>query len=337
MDKRTEYVGPNIFVRIFSGILLIQALAGFVFILHHWWTGADRTITPGGVAMCVFTLVLAGAAANGLRSRVAISEDTIEIRSAFYTRRLKRSEITGTRTVYAGRWRGRELWVYDSQGQYTPIPNIVKRRLTDDNWVAGLDDLTQVQIKRNSDSFASDERLGTSEGERRWNGSAWQGRTNFLNLASFMILFMTLIVPDDLAYVRWPLVLAAIAMPLLAVGITYFTYGAVDLIHRERDEGPNLQVLSGAPLVLLWLSFDVHGGHWGTAWTIGFCLAIPVTYWLTRLMRAAGHSLEFRGPATFLVVAMYFASSILLLRDHREQLRSQREVPTTSTTSRTPP
>jgi len=332
MEKRTrtgnrtgaEHVGPNVFVKFFAGILILQTFAVFLFVIWYWWTTTDRSFGPAGIGLIMTSLFIAGAAANGLRARLVIEPDAVVVRDVFSTRRIKRSDISGSRTVYAGRWRGNELWIYDKSGQPVPIPSELQDQLINDSWVAGLDDLDQADIKRNSDSFATDERLGETEGDRRWNGSAWQFWTNGLNLFSFAFLFMVVQLPFTEEKVRWPFILITMAIPVLAVGINVFTNGAVDLVNRGRDDGPNLQFLSLAPLVLLWRSFDVHGGHWGAAYGLGFCLAIPVTFWLTRLMREGGHSLDIRGPVTYLMVAMYFASSILLFRDHRELMRQSR-------------
>lgn len=317
--------GPNVVFKFVAGILILQAFAVCLFVIWYWWTTTDRSFGPAGVGLIMTSLFIAGAAANSVRARLVIEPDAVVVRDVFSTRRIKRSDISGTRTVYAGRQRGNELWLYDTSGQPIPIPSELQDQLLNDPWVAGLEDLDQADIKRNSDSFATDERLGETEGDRRWNGSAWQFWTNILNFLSFPFLVVVVRLPFTEAQGRWPVLLVAIAIPLLAVGINLFSNGAVDLVDRGRDDGPSVPFLSWAPLVLLWRSFDVHGGHWGAAWGLGLCLAIPVTFWLTRLMREAGHSLDIRGPATYLMVAMYFASSILLFRDHREILRAERE------------
>jgi hypothetical protein len=75
---------------------------------------------------------------------------------------------------------------------------------------------------------------------------------------------------------------------------------------------------------MLWLAFDVEGGRWGSAWGLGFGLAIPATLWICGTMRRAGHSMDIRGPMTFIFAVIYFASAILLFREHREILRERR-------------
>ena len=245
MEKRTrtgnrtgaEHVGPNVFVKFFAGILILQTFAVFLFVIWYWWTTTDRSFGPAGIGLIMTSLFIAGAAANGLRARLVIEPDAVVVRDVFSTRRIKRSDISGSRTVYAGRWRGNELWIYDKSSQPVPIPSELQNQLLDDSWVAGLDDLDQADIKRNSDSFATDERLGETEGDRRWNGSAWQFWTNGLNLFSFAFLFMVVQLPFTEEKVRWPFILITMAIPVLAVGINVFTNGAVDLVNRGRDDG----------------------------------------------------------------------------------------------------
>ncbi|KLD77633.1 hypothetical protein Y886_14665 [Xanthomonas hyacinthi DSM 19077] len=300
-----------------------MALGACGFFVYYWWTATDRTVSAFGVSLCLMALGCAAYGVNSLWSHIVIEPDAVVIKDAISTRRIERSDIGGAREVYVDSQRGTELWLYDKSGQRIFVPHALGQKLLGDTWAEGIEDLDQRDINRVNASFATDERLGDSEAERRWNGSTWLGRTNFLNLLAIPVGLMALGLGDD-APLPWPLFLIIAAMPILAVGINVVTDGAVDLHSRANDDGPNVQALSWSPLVLFWRSFDVQGGHWGSAWMFGFCLSIPVTYWLTRWMREAGHSLNTRGPVTFLLVAMYFASVILLVKDHRAQVRYER-------------
>jgi hypothetical protein len=320
---RSEELRPDIFVKFFICVLILMALGACGFVIYYWWTATDRTVSPFGVSLCVMTLGCAAYGVNSLQSHIVIEPDAVVIKDAVSTRRIERSDIGGAREVYVDSRRGTELWLYDKSGQRIYIPSALGQKLLGDTWAEGIEDLDQRDINRVNASFATDERLGDTEAERRWNGSTWLRRTNVLNFLAIPVVLIALRLGDE-ATLRWPLFLIVAAMPLLAVAINVATDGAVDLHSRANDEGPNLQMLSWSPLVLFWRSFDVQGGHWGSAWMFGFCLSIPVTYWLTRWMREAGHSLNTRGPVTFLLVAMYFASVILLVKDHRAQLRYER-------------
>jgi hypothetical protein len=269
-------------------------------------------------------LLLIGLAINSMRARVVVTPDSIEIRNTFYTRRIKRSDILGSRTIYDDRWQGDQLWLYDKTGDAVPLPRDFKDWIVDNSWVSELDDLDEVDARRAYESAARDDRWGKSEADRRWNASQWQGRTNVLNSIALVVLVFAIHIPTGLDTVRWTIVLALTVMPPLAAILMYVTDGAVDIYHRGRDEGPNLQGLSLAPLLMLWLAFHVEGGRWGSAWGLGFGLAIPATLWIGGMMRRAGHSMDIRGPMTFIFAVIYFASAILLFREHREILRERR-------------
>lgn len=320
--KGAEQLRPDVFVKFFLGVLVLMALAACGFVIYFWWTTTDRTVTPFGVSLCLIILIAAGFGVNRIQSHLVIEPDVLVVKDAFSTRRIERSDIGSTREVYSAR-RGNELRIYDKQGKRIFIPTALAQRLTESSWADGIEDVDEVAIKRVNDSFANDERLGDSEAERRWNGSNWLRRTNVLNFAAIPILILAVRL-GDLPPLHWPLMIALIVMPIIAVGINVYTDGAVDLVNRGRDDGPNLQALCWSPLALFWRSLDIEGGRWGSAWAFGFCLSIVFTFWLTRLMREAGHSLGVRGPVTFLLVAMYFASTVLLLKDHRATVRHDR-------------
>lgn len=320
---RSEELRPDVFVKFFICILILMALGACGFVVYYWWTTTDRTVSPFGVSLCLMTLGFAAYGVNSLKSHIVIEPDAVVIKDAVSTRRIERSDIGGAREVYVDSRRGTELWLYDKSGQRIYVPNELGQKLLGNTWAEGIEDLDQRDINRVNASFATDERLGDTEAERRWNGSTWLRRTNVLNFMALVVLAFTMKL-GNLPELRWPFELIVIAMPILAVGINVQTNGAVDLGPRGRDDGPDLQMFSWSPLVLFWRSFDVEGGHWGSAWAFGFFLSIPFTFWLTRLMREAGHSLNTRGPLTFLLVAMYFASTILLVKDHKAQARYQR-------------
>jgi hypothetical protein len=318
----TEELRPDVFVKFFLGVLVLIALGACGFVIYYWWTATDRAVTPFGVSLCVLILGLAAYGVNLTRTHIVIEPDAVVIKDAVSTRRIERSDIGGAREVYVNSRRGTELWLYDKSGKRIFVPPELGQKLLGDTWSEGIEDLDQRDITRMSNSFANDERWGSYEGERRWNGSVWLGRTNFLALLSVPIWVIAVVYGGDPA-IRWPMFLIVAAMPLLAVGINVFTDGAVDL-HRRDDEGPNVQMYSWAPLILFWRSFDVEGGRWGSAWLLGFLLAIPVTYWLSRWTREGGNASNTRGPVTFLLVAMYFASTILIVKDHRAEMREKR-------------
>lgn len=114
-------------------------------------------------------------------------------------------------------------------------------------------------------------------------------------------------------------------MPLIALAVVWFTYGAVDLFNNALPNGPSVLVLSISPILLAWRAMDWPLVDGWIVWLGALGLAIPITMGLSRVTRAAGHSFGIRGPVIFGLAAAYIGS-VFILADVRQDRRLPQKV-----------
>ncbi|OOG62449.1 hypothetical protein B0E46_12440 [Rhodanobacter sp. B04] len=226
----------------------------------------------GGIALCLLA-VSVYCIAYAMQGSLTLEAQAIEIRKAFITRRLQRSEILGRRIT---------------QGRSASYPVIVPRTgasITIERSTFGLDDrfstwfnaLPDLDAQERAEALAMVERdasLGSSAQERLATLEKAKQAVKVLNLLPMGLLFWSFVYPRPYAAI----IACAAVLPWVAVVLTWAKPGLFQLDGKKGDVRPNLAMLLIMPPLVLAMRalLDVTLIDFRQLFLWGFVLGMPL-------------------------------------------------------------
>lgn len=286
---------------------------GLLVLLQQRSFDAAGYVFLGGIALCLLAVPVY-CVAYATQGRLTLEAQAIEVRKAFTTRRLRRSEILGRRIT---------------QGRSASYPVIVPKagrpmmieRSTfglDDRFNAWFNALPDLDAQERAETLAMVERdasLGSNAQERLAALEKSRQAAKVLNLLPMGLLFWSFIYPKPYAAI----VACAALLPWVAVVLVWARPGLFQFDGRKGDVRPNLAgLLIMPPLVLamraLW---DVTLVDLRQLLLWGFVLGLPLCVAVLAAPKAATKTTAkpWALPLLMLPFMMAYGCGLLALTD----------------------
>jgi hypothetical protein len=216
--------------------------------------GADRPSGRVDFLAQAFLIVGVALAWAAYISRTIVTEQTVERRDLFGTRRLERSEIRGYRRQAASRYSSANFLLF--AGEAVRPLRIADTTAVDGTWVGGLPDLVAREREVAEQALEANPRLGPSVRQRRMSIRAIRVASVFLMVLGGGLSFASIFWLSE----PHALLLAAAAAPLLAVALALGLrrLGAQTLDGREIPLDTRWLIQPSAVLLFTSLGFGAR-------------------------------------------------------------------------------
>jgi hypothetical protein len=267
----------------------------------------------GGIALCLLAVPVY-CVTYAMKGRLTLEAQAIEVRKAFTTRRLQRSEILGRRLT-----QGRST-SYPVIVPKTGAPLIIERSTfgLDDRFNAWFNALPDLDAQERAQTLAMVERdatLGGNAQERLATLEKAKQAAKVLNLLPMGLLFWSFVYPRPYAAI----VACAALLPWVAVVLVWAKPGLFQLDGKKGDVRPNLAgLLIMPPLVLAMRALlDVTLIDLRQLFLWGFVLGLPLCVAILAAPKAASKTSAkpWALPLLMLPFMMAYGCGLLALTD----------------------
>lgn len=300
------------------GVTSIALVMGWFSIFGSSRHPVDPVLIIAGILFGVLGYVLIGMT---LAARVVLHSDTIEVRSLFGARRLRRDEVAGRRVI-RNKNQSTLVLVPRRPGQKKlKISSAFKTDSVFREWLEPIPDLDAQDVAASEQAIAADPRLGRDPAERSRRLAQGKQVAKVLNGVASGVTMWGIIYPQP-----YGVVMVALAiLPLIAFALVARFPGLYRLDQRRNDVHPNLVLVLVLPGVALFLRSmqDQHLLDWKPMLLTAMLAGVIVTWMATRI----DASLRSRGWAVvgiLLGMVVYAGGSLTLANAFLDRSAPQR-------------
>ncbi|MFZ6743750.1 hypothetical protein ACO0LC_11025 [Undibacterium sp. JH2W] len=199
-----------------------------------------------------------------LKYKVVLQHDAIEVHKTFSSRRMLCTQLQGRRLVRRHN-APEEIFLIprDSQQKKIQIAKMLKTDAAFQSWMDNIVDLDAQEQQKQLDEIAADSNLGSSKGERMQRLETAKRNAKFANGAAVVVAIWLIVFPEPYTL----LMLAALALPWLALLMMKQANGVYQLDGKSTDVKPNLALMIFMPCIALMLRsmVDINMVHYKAA------------------------------------------------------------------------